>query len=47
LKPILMACEAKSPKLASISLMSIQKLVANDLVAPDDMPPLLHGIEQA
>ncbi|BDA41918.1 Protein MON2 homolog [Coccomyxa sp. Obi] len=46
LKPFLAACGIKSPKLASISLASIQKMLANDLVAQDDIQPIVLALGQ-
>ncbi|KAK9810126.1 hypothetical protein WJX72_005196 [[Myrmecia] bisecta] len=46
LKPFLAACEVKSPKLASISLGSIQKLLANDAVSLEDMRLIINALEQ-
>lgn len=47
LKPFLAACEIKSPKLVSIALASIQKLLANDLVTADGLLAVTHALEQA
>ena len=46
LKPFLAACEIKSPKLVSISLASIQKLLANDLVAAEGLLAVTRALEQ-
>ncbi|KAK9834027.1 hypothetical protein WJX81_004391 [Elliptochloris bilobata] len=46
LKPFLAACEVKSPKLVSIALASIQKLLANDLVTAEGMLAVTRALEQ-
>ena len=46
LKPFLAACEVKSPKLAGIALVSIQKLLANDLVAAEGLLAVTRALEQ-
>lgn len=46
LKPFLAACEIKSPKLVSIALASIQKLLANDLVTAEGMLAVTRALEQ-
>ena len=46
LKPFLAACEIKSPKLVSIALVSIQKLLANDLVTAEGMLAVTRALEQ-
>lgn len=46
LKPFLAACEIKSPKLVSIALASIQKLLANDLVTAEGLLAVTRALEQ-
>ena len=46
LKPFLAACALKAPKLASIAIMGIQKLLANGLVADEDLQPIVKALEQ-
>lgn len=46
LKPFLAACGIKSPKLASISLAGVQKMLANDLVAQDDIQSIVQALGQ-
>ncbi|KAK9811035.1 hypothetical protein WJX73_008056 [Symbiochloris irregularis] len=46
LKPFLMACESKNPKLASIALMSLQKLLASGIVPLEDMLTIIKALEQ-
>lgn len=46
LKPFLAACGIKSPKLASVSLAGIQKMLANDLVAQEDIPSIVQALGQ-
>ena len=36
----------KAPKLASIAIMTIQKMLANNLVAEEDMQPVVRALEQ-
>lgn len=47
LKPFLLACESKNAKLASIALVSFQKLLANDAVSEEGVPLIISGLEQA
>jgi Dimerisation and cyclophilin-binding domain of Mon2 len=46
LKPFLLACESKNAKLASIALVSFQKLLANDAVSEEGVPLIIAGLEQ-
>ena len=46
LKPFLMACETKSAKLANISLASLQKMLANDILVPDEILLVIKALEQ-
>ncbi len=46
LKPFLAACSVRSPKLASISLTSIQKLLAKGLLDHDDIQAIMQALEQ-
>lgn len=46
LKPFLLACESKNAKLASIALVSFQKLLANDAVSEEGVPLIISGLEQ-
>ena len=46
LKPFLAACGVKAPKLASIAVMTIQKMLANNLVAEEDMRAIVRALEQ-
>ncbi len=46
LKPFLLACESKNAKLASIALVSFQKLLANDAVSDEGVPLIISGLEQ-
>ena len=46
MKPFLAACGIKSAKLASIALASIQRMLANDLVALEDIPPIVQALVQ-
>lgn len=46
LKPFLAACGIKSPKLASISLISIQKLLAQGHLDNDDIQAIMQALEQ-
>ena len=46
LKPFLAACSIRSPKLASISLTSIQKLLAKGLLGHDDIQAIMQALEQ-
>ena len=42
----MLACESKSSKLASIALVSIQKLLASGIVPLDDMLAIIKALEQ-
>ena len=46
LKPFLMACESKSPRLASIALISMQKLLASGIVPLEEMLVIIQALEQ-
>ena len=46
LKPFLLACESKNAKLASIALVSFQKLLANDAVSDEGVQSMIRGLEQ-
>ena len=46
LKPFLLSLESKSPKLANISLASIQKLVANDAITEEHLLTVVKALEQ-
>ena len=46
LKPFLAACGIRSPKLASISLTSIQKLLAKGLLDNEDIQAIMQALEQ-
>ncbi len=46
MKPFLLACESKHAKLASIALVSFQKLLANDAVSEEGVPLIIAGLEQ-
>ena len=46
LKPFLAACGIRSPKLASISLTSIQKLLARGLLDNEDILAIMQALEQ-
>ncbi len=44
--PILLSLESKSPKLANISLASIQKMVANDAITEEHLLTVVKALEQ-
>ncbi len=46
LKPFLLACESKNAKLASLALVSIQKLLANDVVSVAGTTAIIRSLEQ-
>ena len=46
LKPFLLSLESKSPKLANISLASIQKMVANDAITEEHLLTVVKALEQ-
>ncbi len=46
MKPFLLACESKNSKLASIALISFQKLLANDAVSDEGVSLIVTGLEQ-
>lgn len=46
LRPFLLACESKSTKLASIALVSMQKLLASGIVPLEDMLAIIKALEQ-
>lgn len=46
LRPFLLACESKNAKLASIALVSFQKLLANDAVSDEGVQLIIAGLEQ-
>lgn len=46
LKPFLLACDTKSPKLASLALVSLQKLLTRYAVADDTMLVVIKALEQ-
>jgi hypothetical protein len=46
LKPFLAACGVRAPKLAGIAVMTIQKMLANNLVAEEDLRPIVRALEQ-
>ena len=46
LRPLLAACGIRSPKLASISLTSIQKLLAKGLLGNEDIQAIMQALEQ-
>jgi Dimerisation and cyclophilin-binding domain of Mon2 len=46
MKPFLLACEVKNPKLASMALVSLQKLLANDAVSEEGVTAIVEALEQ-
>ena len=46
MKPFLAACSIRSPKLASISLIGIQKLLAKGVLDHDDIEAIMQALEQ-
>ena len=46
LKPYIMACESKSAKLASMSLVSLQRLLAHNMLAADELLIAIQALEQ-
>lgn len=46
LRPFIIACESKTPKLVVTALGAIQKLLANDAIAPQRVESVLSALQQ-